>query len=329
MNLRFTIYIIIVLSLSSGINDNSGLLPEEVNGQNIISDYIEVINNNDVMLDDFEILFFLKEDLDKDGYDEIIIGVGELVEGVNETFYFYDKIYILSEKNEIELIGIIQEGYLIDEVKLIKLPDSSEKYVYCRITNTVNFDGFTIYLVEDKQLTTVWHSAFPAGTGFSEVGDLDGDGMIDSYREFRWGYDVLFYEIERKYNWFNNEFVLFNCEVYVRKYPQKLEEVILQYVSLTLINNYDSEDINERLLSICLDTNTYDIEKIGFNEVLNTLLEIEGGLHIEIVYNGNLGEVIVSNTDFEIQEQYKYIIKAIKIDDKWHIEDISEYETTE
>jgi len=306
------------------MNDNSGLLPELTNRQNVISDYIEVINDNDVMLDDFDILFFKKEDLDKDGYDEIIIGVGELVEGANETFYFYDKIYILSDKNEIELIGIVEEGYLIDEVKLIKLPDSSEKYVYCRITNTVNFEGFTIYLVEDKQLTTVWHSAFPAGTGFSEVSDSDGDGMIDGYREFRWGYDVLYYEIDRKYNWVNNEFVLLSCEVYVRKYPESLEEVILQYISLSLINDNDSEDINERLLSICLDTNIYDIEKIGFNEVLNTLLEIEDGLDIEIVTDGNLGEVIVSNTDFEIQEQYNYIFKVIKIDNKWHIQDIYE-----
>jgi len=322
MNLRFTIYFIIIISLSGGINDNSGLLTEVASEQNVISDYIKVINNNDVMLSDFDILFFLKEDLDKDGYDEIIIGVGDLVEGVNESSY--EKIYILSEKNEIELIGTIQEGYCVNELKLISLPDSSEKYIYCKRTNWINFDGFTIYLVEDKQLTTVWHSAFPASTGFSEVGDSDGDGMIDGYREVRCGYDVLYYESWREYIWINNEFVLMSCEVDVSKYPENLKDVILQYISLTLINDNDSEDIDERLLSICLDTNTYDIEKIGFNEVLNTLLEIEDGLDIEIVTDGNLGEVIVSNTDFEIQEQYNYIFKVIKIDNKWHIQDIYE-----
>jgi hypothetical protein len=268
--------------------------------ETLIGGCIKAINDNEEKLVGQDILFFTQEDLDKDGYNEIIIGAG--IKGSNYIESLYEKIYILSNKEGIELVDTIEDGYYISGVKIIHLPDSSDNYIYCGLTNAVNYDGFTINLFKDNQLSFIERSNGSMGSGFARVVDSDSDGIIDRYNEFNCTSSVLFYETSKQYNWVAGKFELTDTIVDVRRYPETIKELIDQYISLTLLDEGNSMDIIERLNTICLSNNTYDIGKIDRSHILNAFWEVAEGIEYEIVVDGNTGEVIVSSLDSELQE---------------------------
>ncbi len=134
----------------------------------------------------------------------------------------------------------------------------------------------------------------------------------------------MFYETSKQYNWVAGKFELTDTIVDVRRYPETIKELIDQYISLTLLDEGNSMDIIERLNTICLSNNTYDIGKIDRSHILNAFWEVAEGIEYEIVVDGNTGEVIVSSLDSELQEVFNYTFKVIKIEGNWHIEDIYE-----
>jgi hypothetical protein len=329
LKLLLVIYSFLILSTSGDITNQNvpytapGKVKQEISSiETLIGGCIKAINENEEKLVGQDILYLTQEDIDKDGYNEIIIGTG--IKGSNYIESLYDKIYILSNRENIELVDTIDDGYYISGVKIISLPDSSENYIYCGLTNAVNYDGFTINLFKDNQLSFVERSNGSIGSGFARVVDSDADGIIDRYIEFNCTSNVLFYETTRQYNWIAGKFELTDTDVYVRRYPETLKKLIDQYISLTLLDDGNSKDIIERLDTICLSTNTYDISKIDRSHVLNTSWEVEEGIEYDIVVEGNAGKVILSSFDSELQEVFNYTIEVIKIDDNWHIEDIYE-----
>jgi hypothetical protein len=257
--------------ISTSVNSTQKIVKSDTD--TLLGDCIKAINNIGETLVRRDILFLIQEDLDNDGHNEVIIGAGSKGNEYIETLY--DKIYILSQKDGIELLDTIEDGYFISSVMIIYLPDSTEKYIYCDLTNAINYHGFTINLFKDNQLTSVARSKGSIGSGSAKVVDSDSDGIIDSYNEFNCTSDVLFYEISKQYNWVAGKFELTDTDVYVGRYPETLKKLIDQYISLTLLDDGHSMDIIERLDTICLSKNTYDIGKIDRSHVLNTSWEVE------------------------------------------------------
>lgn len=283
-----------------------------------IKDYLKAIRCYDESLEELEVLFLIKEDLDRDNIDEIILGVGQYSKDLKDVFY--EKIYVLSDQGNIEVIDVIQQGYAIEELKIIELYNSTDQYIYCGLTNMINRSGFEIYSMQSNQLISNWSST----SGIAQLEDLNSDGIYESYKEYRWSYDVLYYETWKSYNWNGESFELTKCDVDVGKYPEKLEEVILQYISLSIINNNQSKEVMERLKDIGLGKGPYNIEKIDHSEVLNTLLDVDEGILMDMMIKDNKGKVIVSNPSRDDIEEYKYRFDVVKIKGYWHIEDIHE-----
>mgnify|MGYP001226908724 CR=1 FL=1 len=220
------------------LREESDELPE------VFQQYIE---ESITMIDDDYVVAFAIGDLDLDGHEEAVIGVG------NSSTYF-NKAFLL--KNQEGTVTSIQDGslgspYGIYELKLVELDDRPNPVIYMGVTNGGPMGGFQLEEYINGELKTLVYSASAVGAGSDRLIDGNGDGRYDSYIQERWSYDVFYYWTNRYYKLEQGEFILDHVEVHLPDYPDKPEEVVIEYLSLTMLNETDSPEVAERLSTIC------------------------------------------------------------------------------
>lgn len=209
-------------------------------------------DQEDIILDE-------RQDIDLDGQEEIIIATGS--EG--EVYGLY--CFRMDGDKAVQLEPDGLGGYGIHEVKLIQLEDMPKTYIYCGLTNFVNLYGFMIYEASGNQLKQISYSASATGAGEDSIMDTDGDGQYDYMIQHRYSYDVMYYPLIREFTWNGAAFVPAATRVSLPDYPIDVEEVVLEYLSLRMIDDGLCPDVTQRLKELCtlkdadvpLDTDTW------------------------------------------------------------------------
>ena len=277
--------------------------------------YMEYIQKNLPNDGNYQMAFFSEEqDLDSDGYSEIII----MREDQN--------IYILRDENgKISQVidNIYNEGggYVIDEIKLVKLKGSDSTYIFFHLTNEASLNGFALLQLRNNQINQIVYSASATGAGNDYLDDSDNDGIFDSYVQERWSYDVLYYNTLNYYVWNNksNAFIFSNSQVDVGDYADNIHDLIIQYLSLKCIDSAMSQEINERLAEIFPEGDG----NFSVNDLKNNpreILSCDPDINMNITENGNdayVKVVLTSISDSSLTDTINFNLK--QEDGKWRI----------
>lgn len=202
-----------------------------------------------------DVLFYAKEDLDRDGEPEIVLALGD----AGDDYDVVTKLYVLREVgDEIMRIGdnLASDGYMTSEVRLVGLKGMEQPVIYCHLTNGVGLDGFHLYAMSDGKPKSLVYSASGTGAGDDDLVDSDGDGMYDGYVRNRYSYDVLYYNVLSVFEWQADvgEFVPAGTTVQLDPtLPDNVNDVVYQYLSLRVIDDGHSEQIKQRLAELCAD----------------------------------------------------------------------------
>lgn len=284
--------------------------------------YIDFMKKRDKSND---IALYAKEDINGDGDYEVILASG--INSDKEELGYIEHIYILKEDSQgnLKQLGdnLARSGYSIYQVRLIELNNSSKKYIYCGLTNGVSLRGFSIFELSEDKPKMIAYSASATGSGFDELKDFNGDGKFDGYVQNRSSYDVLYYEIKNTYILKNDEFVLDKTWVDVPEYPENIKDIIIQYMSLRVLNNGKSPEIDKRLSQMCTYDKAEDIdipESSTYTVLYNTIMGNDKGIEINIEEEDNIAKTVATFSDNDIK--YKYIFRLIKIENRWVIDDI-------
>lgn len=273
-------------------------------------DYIRSSGNND------DIVFEERDDINLDGIEDVIIatGFGDEVTGIYCLKMVGDTV--LGVKNDPSK----ETGYGIYEVRLIKLQDTPQTYLYCGLTNYVNLYGFTVYELVGNEFKQIAYSASPTGAGDDTLTDSDGDGQYDSYTQYRYSYDVLYYDTQRIYVWNGFQFINDVTFVDVYEYPETPEDVVISYISLRVIDDGYSKDIKERLSELCLlsdDDVTLDMS-VWYEAAFNAYMGFED-TQVTSEISGQEARVQIVHKDDEGQIYY-LDANLIYDDEKWVID---------
>lgn len=123
---------------------------------------------------------FMKDDIDSDGQQEIIVASG--TDWVSP--------YVLREKSgKLEKVGQIDNaGYAIYDIELVKLHNSKNKYICIKLTNDADLSGFALYQVNGNEIKQIVYSASATGAGSDYLSDDDKDGLYNGYIQNRCHY---------------------------------------------------------------------------------------------------------------------------------------------
>lgn len=229
------------------------------NNLNPLQKYIDFIKEDH----DERVAFTAKEDIDLDGYDEIVVAFGNSNE--NPQSGYVSELYILRDHNgDIVQLGdnLVGGGYGTYEVKLIRLQNKRQTYVYCGITNGGGLVGFQIYGLSGNEPVQVGYSASATGSGDDVLKDYNNDGQFDGYVQNRSSYDVLYYQVIRIFDWVSdkNDFEHRETHVDMPEYPDQIQDVLYQYLSLRALDEDHSPEIHQRLSELCSYTQANDIK---------------------------------------------------------------------
>jgi hypothetical protein len=291
---------------------------------NVPRSYIDFIKQQTDYDENDTIVFYAKQDIDMDGIEEIIIASGFPDE--EPTASHISQIYILHNNNgEIEQLGdnLKGYGYSVYDIKLINLQNKPKKYIYCGLTNSVNLTGFKIIELINNQPEEICYSASGTGAGDDQIRDFDNDGQFDGYVQNRWSYDVLYYQTNRTYKLFDNDFILDGTYVEIPEYPSSIEEVITQYLSLRALNEEKSQEVSERLSELCSfdKANEFDFSSEPWDSVIRDYITVsDDRLKIDTEENGSEGQVSV--TFMFDKKEYKRQFRIIRTEEKWIIDNI-------
>jgi len=286
------------------------------------TDYIK--GKNDYDKND-NILFYNKEDIDLDGNDEIIIASG--IYGEDHFSSYISQIYILHDNNgEIEQLGenLAYGGYYVYEIKLIQLQNKPNKYIYCGLTNGENLTGFKIIELTNNETKEIYYSASATGAGNDILKDFDNDGSFDGFVQNRWSYDVLYYTLSRTFTFTNNDFELIDTYVEIPEYPNNIKDVIIQYLSLRVLNVEKSSEVDKLLSELCIydKANEFDFSTDEWYLAIQNSLFFDDAIKFDIIENGNDAEVTVILLD-DNDKEYKRKFHLINSDNRWIIDSIN------
>ncbi|WP_256758120.1 hypothetical protein [Cohnella sp. WQ 127256] len=271
-----------------------------------------------------KIVFYEEEDLDLDGVKEIIVALGTPGEDANSSSI--SQVYILHNiKGKVEQLvdPLISGGYYLYDIKLIRLQDMPKVYIYCGNTNGADLLGFEIYELADNELQPVAYSASATGVGDDELLDINKDGQYDSYVQNRMSYDVFYYPVQRTFVWENKDFVIDHTFVELPPYPDNARDVLLQYISLKVLNEDKAPEVDARLAELYSNSNAINVEPSwdSWNSaVSNTILEIgEPEAQLDIKLDEKENSTVANVTFQESNKIYKISFELSKVDGKWSI----------
>lgn len=207
----------------------------------------QYVSNSIPMDDDESVVAFVIGDIDLDGYEEAVVGIGNLSSD-------FRKVYLL--KNQEGSVTSIQDNivetiYWVYELKLVELEDRPNPVIYLGVSNGGPMGGFQLVEYINGELNTLAYSASATGSGWDRLIDSNGDGRYDGYVQERWSYDVLYYGTYRYFKLEQGAFVLDRVDVDLPAYPDDPEGVVAEYVSLTMLNEPESSEVAERLADLC------------------------------------------------------------------------------
>lgn len=266
--------------------------------------YTFIQKNNPNVLKENKLIYFKEEDIDLDGKKEAIVALGE-VDKDNILQTSVSDLFLLRNDN-----GIIKklaynfgkDTYFINEVEIIKLQGKRESCIYLGLTNSSNLEGFSLFELIDNKLKNFCYSASGSGVGEDSLVDKDHNGIYDGYVQFRSNMDVLYYEVDAHYVFKDNVFKHAETHVEISPdYPDGIEEVLLQYISLRSLDFGESKEVNKRLKLICKDQTA---DALKWNKTVWAQAYIANYLGFEKKIN----------FDIDLQEVYE-IATATFIDD--------------
>jgi hypothetical protein len=299
---------------------------DSLNTLNPMQKYIDFIDDDHAE----QVAFTAKEDIDLDGYDEIVVAFGNSNE--DPELGYVSELYILRDiKGEIVQLGddLAGGGYGTYEVKLIQLQNKQQTYVYFGITNGGGLRGFQIYGLTGNEPVLVEYSASATGSGEDELRDFNNDGQFDGYVQNRSSYDVLYYQVTRTFDWIsdNNNFEIRETHVDIPEYPDQIKDILYQYLSLRLMAEDNSPEIHQRLTELCSYAKENNI-KIDWDHWGSALLNdywmgSEEKINFEIDERTETATATVTALDDE-GKKVVILFKLARLDDRWVIREMRE-----
>jgi hypothetical protein len=142
----------------------------------------------------------------------------------------------------------------------------------------------------------------------------------------RSSYDVLYYPTSRTFEWLSNknDFEIAGTYVDMPEYPDQIQDVLIQYLSLRVLAEDHSPEINQRLSELCSYAQANDI-KIEWDQWGSALYDYMMGsgdrLNIEIVESNETATATVTAL---VDESNKVVItfELVKIDGRWGLKKI-------
>lgn len=284
--------------------------------------YIFIQKHSPEALKEKKLIYFKEEDIDLDGKKEVLVALGE-IDKEDETQTSVSDLFLLRNDN-----GIIKkiaynfgkEGYFVYRVKLVYLQGKKQSCIYLGLTNGVNLKGFSLFELVNDKMKKIVYSASGTGVGDDDLVDDNQDGKYDGYVQYRSNIDALYYDVEAHYVFEDDVFKLSETHVEIPKeYPDTIEGILLQYISLRSLNFGESKEVNQRLKLLCKDPNANSIKwnKTAWTEgYFKSYMELDGKIEFQI-QDGDYAS-IATYID-ENQKQYQLKFDVEKVDDKWQI----------
>lgn len=308
-------------------------IPDKLTVSNIVFDaknpyYIFIQKNNPNVLKENELICFKEEDIDLDGKKEAIVALGE-IDKEDELQTFVSDLFLLRNEN-----GTIKklaynfgkDTYSINKVKLISLQGKKQSYIYLGLTNGVNLKGFSLFELVNNEVKSFAYSASGSGVGEDDLVDNDQDGKFDGYVQFRSNMDALYYEIDALYILKDNAFKRSETHVEISPdYPETIENLLLQYISLRSLNFGESDEVNKRLKLICKDQKASSIKwnKEAWGKgYLKNYLSLDGEITFDIQEQEEYVTATVTFID-EDQKKYELQFELELINYKWQINKVT------
>ncbi len=271
-----------------------------------------------------DIAYYEEVDMDGDGQVELLVATGQLEEDPYSSYAH--SLYVLRFKDgKIEQISdnLGSSGYGVYDIKVVQLQGfSNNKYLYCGLSNGVSLEGFVLYGLKEGEICQVAYSASPTGSGTDKLVDSNEDGQYDGYVKNRSSYDVLYYHITYFYTLKGESFVSSKMSINLPPYPDTIEEVLVQYLSLRLLDIGQSSELSERLNDLCTYQQAKDVD-IPFHVLRPALRNATLNLDPVMTFDANeeTGDAHVTYVGKE-SAAFTYTFHLTKEDDKWQIDNM-------
>lgn len=184
-----------------------------------------------------QIIFQDVQDLNADGNKEIVIATGKKGDIVH--------IFVLRDTgNQLENLSDdskVNNGYQTNNVKLVKLKGSKKTYIYVGKTNGAGMNGFQLYELRNNKVEYLAGGTNPTGAGETELTDLDSEGTYGGYLNKQYSYDVFYIPTTSTYKFNGSTFDLKNVQATLPQLPNSPEDVLDQFIKLSLLEIEDQE----------------------------------------------------------------------------------------
>ncbi|MDQ2087086.1 hypothetical protein RBH29_11685 [Herbivorax sp. ANBcel31] len=290
-----------------------------LNGEKI--DFIETDNMQtkynrylDFLNTDGEVVGYIKEDINLDGNEEIVISVG--------VGYGSEKIYVLREtEDELHELGLIEGGgYGVYDAHLVSMKGAEHKYINAFVTNGANLSGFALYRIVEDGIEMVGYSASPTGVGNDRLTSSGDNNIYDGYTQHRHSYGVMYFNVLRYYKWNGESFDYISSDVHIPEYPEGEGAVIRQFLKLNMLweKDRESKNVQTRLSEINLSEKSVNFQKINqLDDIYKWQTEIQlDAKEFDIQRSDNSSVVTVPVQNKSI------VFVMTKIDGKYCITDI-------
>ena len=285
------------------------------------SPYYSFIQKNHPEALSHELVYFKVEDIDLDGKQEAIVALGKL-DKEDENNTEINQIFLLRKDNGIieSLYDFEKFCYSIYNIGLVSLQGKKEKCICLYTKNYTRASGFHLFeLLNNKVINLCSRLSFSRYINNYLV-DNDKDGKYDGYEQFLTYTYALFYDVTRSYVFKKGDFKWSKTHVEIpSEYPDTINEILLQYISLRSLNLGESKEVSERLNLICTNQN---VSNIKWNKAIwgkgyeYTYLGMEGQIEFEI--QEGTYTTIATYID-EDQKAYQCQFEVAKTADKWQI----------
>lgn len=258
----------------------------------------------------------LEEDLNGDGGLELLVAVGPKKKPFQGQRY--STLYVLKTG---EVVARIQEVHEMDNFKVLTLEGGLEKVIYCGYSQGDGGHGLGLYRLEGQDLSRLLYKEAEAGKGDYELIMSPEEGILEGYTENLWGAKVFMYETFGTYMWNGQDFEMTFASVDTGPYEKNPQDLVVQYLSLTQINNPWTLGVKDRLKDLYPNgpetPDFHDLEE----DLRMHMQGIEGSLSLKANLEGNLGHVILESGPGSPYD-YTYTFQVFK-DRQWHIKSIS------
>ncbi len=245
------------------------------------------------------VVFSAEEDLDLDGQKEIVLGLG--TEG--DDFDWVNDLYVLRDVDgEAKRIGdnLAGDGYGTSAVKLVQLEGKPQTYIYSGVTNGASLYGFELFEMKGGVPTSIAYSASATGAGEDDLIDKDGNGKFDGYSQGRFSYDVFYYDVLREFKWLPDQDAFEQVGTSIElptAYPDTINDVIYQYLSLRIMDDGFSEELKKRLTELCAMPDPYSVrlpDDPWGAAVYDAAMEIDGSYSVDVDERGDAATAVVT-----------------------------------